>query len=191
MAAAAAPPHLAGHHNNHPLRSRNCSASPSSAMAATTIFLHSRPPRVLRSRTCSDHHRNSVPGVLRSHRTTVMFLQPFTSSGHHESETATPPSRLRLLRTSISRRNPTTTIPQHHHRSRASHRSSVTTAPATNLHCGAASPEKKKKPAAIAVTREGGECESETLILESVLCAMCQRLIGQSNWAKLLGLIPL
>jgi len=41
-----------------------------------------------------------------------------------------------------------------------------------------------------AVTREGEECESETLILESALCATCQDLIGSqlvklwSNWSN-------
>jgi len=66
--------------------------------------------------------------LLRSHRSSTL-----RRNLHHFRSAHEPPSRLRLLRTSISRRNPTTTIPQHHHRSCASRRSSVTTAPATNL----------------------------------------------------------
>ena len=42
----------------------------------------------------------------------------------------------------------------------------------------AKSPEQPPRRSSRAITREGEECESETLILESALCAMCQHLIG-------------
>jgi len=51
-----------------------------------------------------------------------------------------------------------------------------------------AQPRRKSSPeqphvGAAAVTREGEECESETLISGERICtATCQRLIGQSNW---------
>jgi len=80
-----------------------------------------RPPLHHQSAAARHHCRTTTPpssrlricsnsaNLLRSHRSST-----FHRNLHHFRSAHEPPSRLRLLRTSISRRNPTTTILQHH-----------------------------------------------------------------------------
>jgi len=197
MAAAAAPPHLAGHHfititplpATHQQRQHHQSAAmaaqPSSSTVAaaanhgaatTTTSISIAAPR-----TATTNSNASPPATDRA------------SSAHH-CTSHRPSSRLRTCNF-----EPSSGATRDHHSRTCNHRAaaaaSITVPPLSSPFTHLPSPEKKTSPeqparqSNRAVTREGEECESETLILEreSALCATCQHLIEQSNWSTLVN----
>ena len=124
-------------------------------------------PSATTASTCNHHSRTSSV-----HKPPPPSLEPPRTSSHESA-----PSR-RWVHLHRSFTISAAFQPWQPHPTSAARLRNTTTVPSSPFTHLSSPEEKPPRRSSRAVTREGEECESETLILESALYATCQHLIG-------------
>jgi len=177
MAVAAAPPHLF-----RPPRASTIAAPREPSPRASTTMEDCFPT------TIAPHREHTTTNLCNASRTSGLFFLAHNHGGHHNNHPLHSRSAPAATRKSSSITAPPFSL--HHLLHSAGHRDAST---AASIHClstinhRVTPPRRRRRsqpplPSAAQPRDEGGRGRNPNS-RERVLCATCQRLIGQSNWS--------
>jgi len=154
---------------DHSLASNIAAATSNSSFHSCTLHEQQQPPRsfsTARQPWQQLHATTAEPPYLH-----LLASASAATTQHHPSRTTSSEEQIGTAN-SLPEICTSRTLWQRHH---------------CRTLCTRSEKKSSSKNGAAAVRREGEECESETLILESALCDTCQPLIAQLNWSSLVN----